>query len=83
MPLLFSSTINNTVHGGSTLDVDSVQASRSERLIPLVKCGACVQHDKRVVNDWSLIDTGRGTMVQHPHKTLPGLNFIPTLGYFP
>jgi len=36
---------------------DSVQASRSERLILLAKCGACVQHDKRAVNDRSLIDT--------------------------
>ena len=37
---------------------DSVQASRSERLILPAKCGACVQHDKRAVNDRSLIDTG-------------------------
>ena len=43
--------------------LDSVQASRSEGLILPAKCGACVQHDKRVVNDRSLIDTGRGTTV--------------------
>jgi len=42
---------------------DSTQASRSERLILPAKCGACVQHDKRAINDRSLIDTGRGTMV--------------------
>ena len=40
--------------------------SRSERLILPAKCGACVQHDKRAVNDRSLIDTGRGTMVNPP-----------------
>jgi len=45
---------------------NSVQASRSERLILPAKCGACVQHDKKAINDWSLINTGRPTMVQHP-----------------
>jgi len=42
---------------------DSAQASRSERLILPAKCGACIQHDKRAVNNRSLIDTGRGTTV--------------------
>jgi threonine dehydrogenase-like Zn-dependent dehydrogenase len=45
---------------------DSAQASWSERLILPAKCGACIQHDKRAVNDRSLIDTGRGTMVNPP-----------------
>ena len=65
-PSSFSSTITNTAHGGSIPGPDSVQASRSERLILPAKCGACVQHDKRAVNDRSLIDTGRGTMVNPP-----------------
>jgi len=50
---------------------DSVEASRSERLILLAKCGACVQHDKRAVNDRSLIDTGRGTMVNTTIRPSP------------
>ena len=41
--------------------LNSAQASRSERLILPAKCEACVQHDKRAINDRSLIDTGRGT----------------------
>ena len=45
---------------------DSAQASRSKRLILPAKCGACVQHDKRAINDRSLIDTGRGTTVNPP-----------------
>ena len=65
-PSSFSSTITNTAHGGSIPGPDSAQASRSERLILPAKCGACVQHDKRAVNDRSLIDTGRGTMVNPP-----------------
>jgi len=65
-PSSFFSTITNTAHGGSTPGLDSVQASRSERLILPAKCGACVQHDKRAVNDRSLIDTGRGTTVNPP-----------------
>ena len=51
---------------GPTPSPDSGQASRSERLILPAKCGACVQHDKRAVNDRSLIDTGRGTIVNPP-----------------
>jgi hypothetical protein len=62
----FSSTITNTAHGSSIPSPDSVHASRSEWLILPVMCGVCVQHDKRAVNDRSLIDTGRPTMVQHP-----------------
>ena len=53
---------------------DSVQASRSERLILLAKYGACVNHDKRAINDRSLIDTGRALQSTH-HMTLPGLKF--------
>ena len=45
---------------------DIAQALRSERLILPAKCGACVQHDQRAVNDRSLIDTGRGTTVNPP-----------------
>jgi len=56
--------------------LDSVQTSRSERLILPARCGVCVQYDKRAVNDRSLIDTGRGTMVKHHHKTLPSLSFF-------
>ena len=55
---------------------NSVLASWSEWVICLVKCGACVQHDKRAVNDRSLIDIHRTTMVKHPHKALPGLNLF-------
>ena len=51
--------VPNTAHGDLTPGPDSVQASWSERLILPAKCGACVQHDKRAVNDRSLIDTGR------------------------
>jgi len=76
VPSSFSSTITNIAHDGSTPSPDSVQASRLEQLILPVMCGACVQHDKRAVNDRSLIDTGRTTMVQRPHKTLPGLNLL-------
>ena len=79
-PSSFSSSITNTAHGGSNPGPDSVQASRSERLILTAKCGACVQHDKRAVNDRSLSDTGRGTIVTH-HKTLPSLQFHSTLGH--
>ena len=57
-PSSFSSTIANTAHGGSTPGPDSFQASRSKWLILPAKCGACVQHDKRAVNDRSLMDTG-------------------------
>jgi len=82
-PSSFSSTITNTVHGGSTPGPDSVQDSRSERLILLAKCGACVQHDKRAVNDRSLIDTGRGTMINPPQD--PAQSQIPfhTWLFFP
>ena len=76
MPSSFSSTITNTMHGGSIPSSDSVQASRSEQLIILVKCGACFQYDKMAVNDRSLIDTGRITMVQQLHKAMPGLNLL-------
>ena len=48
---------------GPILGPDSAQASRSERLILPAKCAACVQHDKRAINDRSLIDTCRGTTV--------------------
>jgi len=60
--------------------LDSIQASRSEWLILLDKCGACVQHDNRAVNDRSLIRHRQGHYGQHHHKTLPDLNFISTLG---
>jgi len=63
-PSSFSSTITNIAHGGWTPGPDSVQASRSEQLILPAKCGACIQHDKRHVNDLSLIDTGRGTAIR-------------------
>jgi len=61
---------------------DSVQASRSERLILPAKCGACVQHDKRPVNDRSLIDTGRGTTVNTTVRPCPVSLSFPSLGYF-
>jgi len=70
-PSSFSSTITNTTHGGSTPGPDSVQASRSERLILQAKCGACVQHDKKAVNDRSLIDTSRGTTVNTTIRPCP------------
>jgi len=56
---------------GPIPDQNSVQTSRSERLILPAKCGACVQHDKRVVNDQSLIDTGRGTTVNTTIRPCP------------
>jgi hypothetical protein len=38
----------------------------------LAKCEACVQHDKRTSNDWSLIDTdGKLTAPQNPVWLLP------------
>ena len=82
-PLLFSSTITNTAHGGSTPGPDSVKASRLERLILPAKCGACVPHDKRAVNDRSLINTGRGTMINPPQD--PARSQIPyhTWLFFP
>ena len=58
---------------------DSAQASRSERLILPAKCGACVQHDKRAVNDRSLIDTGRGTIVNPPKDPARSQICIPHL----
>ena len=50
---------------------DSAQASRSERLILPGKCGACVQQDKRAINDRSLIDIGRGTTVNTTIRPYP------------
>jgi len=67
---------------GPILDPISVQASQSERLILPAKCGACVQHDKRAINDRSLLDTGRGTTVNTPIRPCPVSLFFPTLGYF-
>ena len=61
---------------------DSVQASRSERLILPAKCGACVQHDKRAVNDRSLIDTGKGTTVNTTIRPCPISNSFPHLVIF-
>jgi len=82
-PSSFSSTITNIAHGGSTPGQDSVQASRSERLILPAKCGACVQLDKRVVNDLSLIDTGRGTTVNSTIRPCPVWSPFPHLVTFP
>jgi len=82
-PSSFSSTITNTEHGGLTPGPDSVQASRSERLILPAKCGACVQHDKRAVNDRSLIDTCRGTMVNSTIRPCPVSSSFPHLVTFP
>jgi len=56
---------------GPILGRDSAQASRSERLILPAKCGACVQHEKRTINDQSLIDTGRGTTVNSTIRPSP------------
>jgi len=61
---------------------DSAQASWSERLILPAKCGACVQHDKRVVNDRSLIDTGRGTTVNNTIRPCPVSSWFPHLVTF-
>ena len=81
MPSSFS-TITNTAHGGSTPGPDSVQASWSKRLILPAKCGACVQHDKRAVNDRSLIDTGRGTTVHPTIRPCPVSSSFPHLVTF-
>jgi len=54
----------------------SVPASWSEQVIFLVKCGTRIPHSKRTVNDWSLIDTDRTTMVQNLHKALPNFNLF-------
>jgi len=83
VPSSFSSTITNTAHGGSTPGLDSVQASRSEWLILPVKCGACVQNDKRAVNDRSLIDTGRCTTVNSTIRPCPVSSSFPRLVTFP
>jgi hypothetical protein len=56
--------------------LNSVLASRSKQLILLVKCGSCVEHDKRAINDQSIIDIDKTTMVQHPHKALASLNLF-------
>jgi len=61
---------------------DSVQASRSERLILPAKCGAYIQHDKRPVNDRSLIDTGRGTTVNTTIRPCSVSNSFPHLVTF-
>jgi len=61
---------------------DSAQASRSERLILLAKCGACVQHDKRAVNDRSIINTGRGTTVNTTIRPRPVSSSFPHLVTF-
>ena len=50
---------------------DGVQASQSERLILPAKCGACVPHDKRAINNQSSINTGRGTMVNTTIRPCP------------
>jgi len=78
-PSSFSSSISNTAHGDSTPSLDSVQASQSERLILPAKCGACVQHDRRAVNDRSLIDAGRGTTVNTTIRPCPVSNSFPHL----
>jgi len=62
---------------------DSAQASRSERLILPANCGACVQHDKRAVNDQSLIDTGSGTTVNSTIRPCPVSNSFPHLVTWP
>ena len=62
---------------------DSAQASRSERLILPAKCGACVQHDKRAINDRTLIDTGRGTTVNPPKDPARSKIFTPHLVILP
>jgi hypothetical protein len=49
----------------STPGLNSFPASRSERLILPVKHGACIQHDLRDNNDWSLTDTDEITIVQN------------------
>jgi len=82
-PSSFSSTITNTAHGGLTPGPDSVQALRSEWLILLAKCGACVQHDKRAVNDRSLINSGRGTTVNTTIRPCPVSLSFPHLVTFP
>ena len=61
---------------------DSAQASRSERLILPAKCGACVQHDKRAVNDRSLIDTSKGTTVNTTIRPYPVSDSFPHLVTF-
>ena len=61
---------------------DSAQASRSERLILPAKCRACVQHDRRAVNDRSLIDTGRGTTVNTTIRPCPVSSSFPERSLF-
>jgi len=67
---------------GPILGSDSAQASRSEQLILPAKCGACVQHDKRAVNDRSLIDTGRSTTVNTTIRPCPVSSSFPHLVTF-
>ena len=67
---------------GPIPDPDSVQASWLERLILPAKCGACVQHDKRAVNDRSLIDTGRGTTFNTTIRPCPVSNSFPHMVTF-
>jgi len=62
--------------------LNSVQASRSKRLILPAKCGAFVQHDKRAINDRSLIDTGRSTMVNTTIRPCLVLDSFPHLVTF-
>ena len=59
------------VYIGTIPGPDSVQASRSEWLILPAMYGACIQHDKRAINDRSLIDTGRGTTVNTTIRPCP------------
>jgi hypothetical protein len=66
----------------STPGPNSVPASRSERLILLVKYGACVQHDKRDDNGRSLIDADGITIVQNPIRLRPISIYPSASGYF-
>ena len=68
-----------SVYIGPIPGPDSAQASRSERLTLPAKCEACVQHDKRAVNNRSLTDTSRGTTINPTTRPCPVSSSIPHL----
>jgi len=70
-PSSFSSTSTNTSRTSGRFPARIVFRLRGRNDFLLAKCGACIQHDERAVNDRSLIDTGRGTTVNTTIRPRP------------